>query len=293
MGPRSKKMGYTELIAGIITIVLAVVLTCATMLGLSKCTGQLPPDTTSSIAASTTTLPPAPTLVANPYAPGDFGYADGYLTCLAGECWLGIDVSEHQGVIDWETVATTPVKFAMVRMAFRGWGSEGKIQVDSQGLNNLIGARDAGLQVGVYFFSQAISVEEAIEEAQFLLALLDGRQLDLPVVFDWETVSSADARTANMDKKTLNACAQAFCQEIENAGYEAMVYFNLDMARRMFRLLELQEAGYDFWLALYSDNLKCAYQVRMWQYTDKGTVAGIKGKVDLNLYFPNASQKPS
>lgn len=288
MGPSSKKIGYPELIAGIITIVLAVVLTCTTILCLSKCTGQLPSAAASSTAASTTTLPPDPTLVANPYAPGDFGYADGYLTCFAAETWLGIDVSEHQGVIDWQTVATTPVRFAMVRMAFRGWGSEGKIHADSQGLSNLIGARDAGLQVGVYFFSQAISVEEAIEEAQFLLALLDGRPLDLPVVFDWETVSSDDARTANMDKKTLNACAQAFCREIENAGYEAMVYFNLDMARRMFRLVELQEAGYDFWLAMYSDSLNCAYRVRMWQYTSSGTVAGIKGKVDLNLYFPNA-----
>lgn len=286
MAPKRKKSGFPELMAGLITILLAILLTIGTMLALTRCSGGPTPPPASSPAPSTTTVP-SPTLTANPYSPEDFAFADGYLTCLVDESWLGIDVSEHQGVIDWETVATTPVRFAMVRMAFRGWGSEGKIQADKYGMTNLIGARDAGLQVGVYFFSQAISVEEAIEEAHFLLALLDGRALDLPVVFDWETVSSEDARTAKMDKKTLNACAQAFCKEIEEAGYEAMVYFNLDLARRMFRLTDLQEAGYDFWLAMYRQTLDVPYRVRMWQYSDSGTVAGIKGKVDLNLYFPN------
>ena len=286
MALKRKKSGFPELMAGLITILLAILLTIGTMLALTRCAGGPTPPPASSPAPSTTAAP-SPTLTANPYGPEDFALADGYLTCLADESWLGIDVSEHQGVIDWETVATTPVRFAMVRMAFRGWGSEGKIQADEYGMTNLIGARDAGLQVGVYFFSQAISVEEAIEEAHFLLALLDGRPLDLPVVFDWETVSSEDARTAKMDKTTLNACAQAFCREIEEAGYEAMVYFNLDLARRMLRLIDLQEAGYDFWLALYREDLRSAYRVRMWQYTDSGTVAGIKGKVDLNLYFPN------
>ncbi len=287
MGSRSKKTGRQELITGLITIVLALVLTVATMAALTNCTAQLTRPPTSSTAPGTT-LPPAPTLAANPYGPEDFAFSDdGYLTCLADESWLGIDVSEHQGVIDWETVATTPVRFAMVRMAFRGWGSEGNIHADEYGLANLTGARAAGLQVGVYFFSQAISVEEAIEEAHFLLSLLDGCPLDLPVVFDWETVSSTEARTAKMDKTTLNACAQAFCREIEQAGYEAMVYFNLDLSRRMLRLIDLQQAGYDFWLALYNEDLRYAYRVRMWQYTDSGTVDGIRGKVDLNLYFPN------
>lgn len=286
MGSRSKKTGGKELAAGLITLVLAVVLTVSTMAALTNCTAPFtqPPSVSTPPGA---TLPPAPTLAANPYSPEDFTLVDGYLTCLAAESWLGIDVSEHQGVIDWKTVATTPVEFAMVRLGFRGWGSEGNIHADKYGMANLIGARDAGLQVGVYFFSQAISVEEAIEEAHFLLSLLDGRPLDLPVVFDWETVSSQEARTAKMNKKTLNACAQAFCQEIEKAGYDAMVYFNLDLSRRMLRLIDLQQAGYDFWLALYSQQLRCDYRVRMWQYTDSGTVAGIQGKVDLNLYFPN------
>lgn len=258
------------------------------MVLIRQCTGQLPAATE---IPTMTTMPtaPAPTLVPNPYGPEDFAFIDDYLTCLAGESWLGVDVSEYQGRIDWQAVAATRVKFAMVRMAFRGWGSEGKLHADSMAYDNLNGAREAGLQVGVYIFSQAITVEEAVEEAQFVLRMLDGQALDLPIVFDWETVSSEDARTADMDVETLNACAQAFCREIEAAGYEAMVYFNLDLARRMLELINLQEAGYDFWLAMYTETMGFAYQVRMWQYTSQGTVAGIQGKVDLNLYFPDVS----
>lgn len=285
----SKKGKPFELIAGIITLLLAVTLTFATMLLVSRCTKAVSTAGSISNSPSGPTLPPpAPTLVPNPYLTEDFVYEDGYLTCLAADSWLGVDVSEHQGIIDWETVATTPVQFAMVRLGFRGWGSEGKIHADAQGIQNLTGAQEVGLQVGVYFFSQAISEEEAVEEARFLLQLLDGRELDLPVVFDWETVSSEDARTIHMDAKTLHACTLAFCRTIEEAGYDAMVYFNLDLGRRMFQLLKLQEEGYDFWLAMYSDKLNYAYRVQMWQYTSSGTVAGIQGKVDLNLYFPHA-----
>ena len=284
----SKKDRPLALIAGIITLLLAAALTLATMVLVTRCTNAISAAGSVPSTSSQATKPPAPTLAPNPYRGEDFLYEDGYLTCLAGESWLGVDVSEHQGTIDWETVATTPVRFAMVRLGFRGWGSEGPIHADAQGIQNLNGARDAGLQVGVYFFSQAISEEEAVEEARFLLQLLDGRDLDLPVVFDWETVSSAEARTANMDRKTLNACALAFCRTIEEAGYDTMVYFNLDLGRRMFQLLKLQEEGYDFWLAMYSDQLNYAYRVRMWQYTSSGTVAGIRGNVDLNLYFPDA-----
>jgi GH25 family lysozyme M1 (1,4-beta-N-acetylmuramidase) len=138
----------------------------------------------------------------------------------------------------------------------------------------------------VYFFSQATSAEEAVEEARFLLDMLDGQELDMPIVFDWENVAEEEARTNNVDSKTLNACAQAFCKEIEAAGYDAMVYFYLSLAQWKLDLLALQQAGYDFWLALYSDKLSFRYQVQMWQYSNAGNVPGINTKVDLNLYFP-------
>lgn len=286
MAGKRKSGNKTELVAGVIVILVAVLLMLAVAVAMRQCAASvptLPPATTPAA----TTQPPEPTLAENPYTPDDFAYdANGYLTCLAGESWLGIDVSEHQGSIQWEKVASNDVRFAMVRLAYRGWGNEGTIRADANGLENLQGADAAGLQVGVYFFSQAISVEEAVEEAHFLLAMLDGYDLDLPVVFDWETVSSENARTANVDTDTLNACALAFCREIEAAGYEAMIYFNLDMAKRMFDLPTLQAEGFDFWLAMYADTLTYGNRVQMWQYTDSGSVHGIKGKVDLNLYFP-------
>ena len=287
-----KKLNKADLLAGILVILVSVGLMAAVIFALGSLEDHLPGDPTT-LPPATTTLPdappePPPTLIPNPYEKGDFAYdANGYLSCLAGESWLGVDVSEHQGKIDWTRVAATDVRFAMVRLAYRGWGAEGVIRPDARGLENLDGAATAGLQVGVYFFSQAITVEEAREEARFLLQMLDGRALDLPIVYDWETVSSEDARTRDMDPKTLNACALAFCREVEAAGYEAMVYFNLDLAKRMFDLQAIQGAGYDFWLALYADGLGYAHRGRMWQYTSSGSVAGIKGNVDLNLYFPH------
>lgn len=289
MKTATKHSNGADLAAGLIVLVLAAGLLIAAVLFIKQYmpAGQEPTQqSTSTVPTVPTTVPP-PTLAPNPIGQDAFTYdQNGYLTCLTEESWLGVDVSEHQGQIQWDQVAQAGVQFAMVRLAYRGWGQEGVIRADSRGLENLQGAADAGIKTGVYFFSQAISVEEAVEEAQFLLQLLDGRALDMPIVFDWETVSAEDARTANVKRATLNACALAFCREIEQAGYEAMVYFNLDLARWKLDLLTIQEAGYDFWLAMYSDSLRYAYRVRMWQYTDDGSVPGIKGNVDLDLYFP-------
>lgn len=219
----------------------------------------------------------------NPYDETDFGYENGYLTCLAGESWLGIDVSHHQGVIDWPQVAQSGVKFAMIRLGNRTV-ADGILKEDRYGRENLAGARNAGLKVGVYFYSQAISVEEAKEEAAFLLQLLDGAQLQMPVVFDWE-IYSKEGRTANVDSETLNACAIAFCEIVRAAGYQPMVYFNQDIAKRLLDLEQMQQQGYGFWLAMYSDQMKWPYWTDLWQYTEAGRVPGIETNVDLNLYL--------
>ena len=289
MSRATKYKNGADLAAGLMVLIVAAALLLVAVYFIKQYMPQTQAPAGQSTAGPTTTLPtvPKPTLIPNPLDQNGFAYdQNGYLTCLTAESWLGVDVSEHQGQIQWAPVAEAGIRFAMVRLGYRGWGEEGAIRADVRGLENLQGAADAGLRVGVYFFSQAISVEEAIEEAQFVLQLLDGRQLDLPVVFDWETVSAEDARTANVKRSTLNACALAFCREIENAGYEAMVYFNLELAKWKLDLLAIQEAEFDFWLAMYSDSLRYAYQVRMWQYTDSGSVPGIKGKVDMDLYFP-------
>lgn len=228
-------------------------------------------------AAGGEPIPPA-----NPYGPGDFRFENGYLTCTAGESLLGVDVSEHQGEIDWQQVADAGIEFAIIRVGFRGYGS-GKLVADELAIANIEGARAAGLKVGGYFYSQAISVEEAVAEAEFAMELLEGHSLDMPLVYDWEYVSS-DARTGSMDPDTVTACTAAFCDAVRAGGYTPMYYSNLDLAGSLFQLSQLQD--YPFWLAMYSDQMTYLYKIGMWQYTASGSVPGITGGVDLNLYFP-------
>ena len=127
------------------------------------------------------TLPPPPE---NPYTESDFYVQDGFVYCSAVDAKTGIDVSSHQEVIDWATVAQSGVDYAMIRVGYRGY-DQGGVHIDSYAEANLQGALDAGLPVGVYFYSQAISVEEAREEAEVVLEFLDGWEITYPVVFDW------------------------------------------------------------------------------------------------------------
>jgi GH25 family lysozyme M1 (1,4-beta-N-acetylmuramidase) len=123
---------------------------------------------------------------------------------------------------------------------------------------------------------------EALEEANFALSVMEGWELDLPLVYDWEYVSDT-ARTANVDRRTLTDCTKAFCRQVEYGGFEPMVYFNVSQARHLLYLEELTE--FRFWLAQYLPGLDFAYRVDFWQYTGQGTVPGIEVPVDLNLWF--------
>lgn len=223
-----------------------------------------------------------PTLEANPYGPEDFVYDGSYLTCTVSGSRLGVDVSEHQEGIDWQQVSQAGMEFAMIRLGYRGY-SEGGLYRDAHALDNLRQARAEGLSVGAYFYSQAVTVEEAREEAELAVSMLEGMDLDMPLVYDWEYVSE-EARTAGLDARTLTDCALAFCRRVEQAGYRPMVYFNLDLGGRLFLLEELSD--YDFWLAMYQDRMDYPYRVQMWQYTAQGTVPGIPGEVDLDIYLP-------
>ncbi len=231
------------------------------------------------------TLPKLPdeNLTANPYSAEDFAFSGDYLTCLAGKSVLGIDVSHHQQEIRWQEVAASPVEFAMIRVGYRGlW--DGLLYEDRQVDENLSGARQAGLPIGVYFYSQAISVAEAEAEADFLLQKLDGTALEYPVVFDWE-IHSAQGRNIHVDAQSLHAIITAFCERVKQAGYQPMVYFNQDIANRLLDLHALEQQGYDLWLAMYSTEMTWQYQLDMWQYSCTGTVPGIDTEVDINLYF--------
>lgn len=221
-------------------------------------------------------LSPEPAIPQSQYAPEDFVLEEDVLTCLSGETVVGIDVSHHQQKIDWQKVADSGVQFVMVRLGYRGW-SEGRLSVDDYALENLRGAQAAGLQVGAYFYSQALSVEEAEEEARFALEILDGFPLDMPLAFDWEQ----EERNAGVDAQTVTDCALAFCAAVEEAGYEAMIYFNGYHARQLMQLQRLKD--YPWWLAKYDLTTPFPCRFDIWQYTSTGSVPGIYGDVDVNV----------
>ena len=227
------------------------------------------------------TIPPEP----NPYGRLDFQYnRNNYLLNLRQNSYPGVDVSAFQGTIDWEKVASSGIKFAIVRLGYRGYGKAGRLVEDEYAKINLKGAKDAGLAVGAYFFSQALSIEEVDQEIEFFMNILGDTQLDMPLILDWEQVGVEDARTNKMDARTLTDMQLHFCRTMSERGYQPMIYFNWYQSTRLMYLHELEE--YPFWLALYQDRMTYPYKVEMWQYTDKGRVPGINGNVDINVYMP-------
>lgn len=194
----------------------------------------------------------------------------------------GIDISKHQGKIDWKKVAADGVEFAFIRVGLRGYGT-GEIVADAQFETNIKGAMENGIKVGVYFFSQAINEEEAIEEATFVLEQIASYDIDLPVVIDVEKVSDSSARMnqISVQQRTLNTIA--FCDTVAEKGYEPMIYHNLEMAALMLDMEALEDYGK--WFAYYNGDMYYPYDYKVWQYSESGYVNGISGKVDLNLWL--------
>ena len=199
----------------------------------------------------------------------------------------GIDVSRWQGTIDWEKVKADGVEFAMVRIGLRGYGS-GSIMEDAFYAQNIDGAMAAGIETGVYFFAQAITVEEAIEEADFVIELLKDHEIDGPVAYDWEMHDSS-YRVYGTTPEMATACAIAFCQRIEEAGYDAMVY-----AGQYVSYIKYDQGALEPYLSWYPEYKSASsellyptlyYHRDYWQYSSSGTVDGIGGNVDLNLQF--------
>ncbi len=195
----------------------------------------------------------------------------------------GIDVSEHQKYIDWNTVARSGIDYAYIRIGWRGY-TEGGLYQDEYFESNIKGALNAGMQVGVYMFSQAINVQEAIEEANYVLERIAGYNVTMPVVFDWEKVEDPSARTADLSVATRTDCAVAFCETVKNAGYTPAVYFNRNIGYYGFDLARLTD--YDFWFSLPEQGFpNFYYACDMWQYSFTETVPGIDGPTDMNLRF--------
>lgn len=245
------------------------------------------PPTQAPTAPPTEPEPTLPPPEANPFGHLDFQYEGRYLKLRHGESITGIDVSSWQKKIDWEQVKASGVEFAMIRLGYRGY-EKGTLSMDRYAIANLDGAIAAGLDVGVYFFSQALTPEEAEEEAYYVVENLKPYEefITMPVVYDWEHVSDEDARSADMrDPDILTDCTLAFLQTVEAAGYRPMVYFNRTQSWKYLNLEELKD--YEFWLAAYTQRMDFPYKIKMWQYTNTGEVPGIEGNCDINIYFPN------
>ena len=196
---------------------------------------------------------------------------------------VGIDVSKYQGKIDWQTVKDSGVEYAILRIGIRGYQS-GKLVVDERFQENAAEAEKAGMPIGVYIFSAAITPQEAIEEAEFVLELIKPyTNISYPIVFDTEPIYSDDSRIKDLTPNQLTQITKAFCDTIIAAGKKPMIYAN---AKRLTTVLRLDElTGYELWYADYQEKPIFPYQYRMWQYTEKGFVPGIEGAVDINLFF--------
>lgn len=219
----------------------------------------------------------------NDYDNAAFVSSDGMMTYTKENGSLaGIDVSSHQGTIDWAKVAEDGIDFAIIRCGGRYYQS-GTVFEDKQFRANIQGALDAGIQVGIYFFSQATSAQEAREEAQFVLDTIQGYDVTGPVVFDWENIGNDSARTDGMTSAQVTAAANAFCQTVEQAGYRPMIYFNQYIGYLLYDLDQVVQ--YPFWLAEYNAVPSFYYDFEMWQYTSSGSVSGISGKVDRNVWM--------
>lgn len=206
-----------------------------------------------------------------------------YMEGTEKEAKKGIDVSTFQGDIDWEKVKMSGMEFAIIRLGFRGYET-GKIVLDSKFENNIEGSLKAGIDTGVYFFTEALDEKEAIEEADFVIENLRGYKINMPVVIDVEESANTEktrTRELTADQRTKNVIA--FCNRIKEAGYDVMIYGNLKSFMIMMNIEELE--AYDKWFAYYRYPFHFPYKIKMWQYTAYEKVDGIKGKADVNLMF--------
>jgi GH25 family lysozyme M1 (1,4-beta-N-acetylmuramidase) len=194
---------------------------------------------------------------------------------------MGIDISRHQGDIDWDKVKEYGVEFAFIRVGYRGYGKAGSIHLDERFHKNISEAQKAGIDVGVYFFSQAISDDEAREEAEFVLDAIGDYDIQLTVVYDPESILDAVARTDNVTGEQFTRNTEIFCEMIRQAGYRPMIYSN--MLWEAYELDLEQLSDYPIWYADYENYPQTPYAFEFWQYTNEGVIPGISGTADLDI----------
>ncbi len=202
--------------------------------------------------------------------------------------WRGIDVSKYQADIDWKKVADAGVEFAIVRLGFRGM-NEGTLELDAFFEKNMKGAAQNGIKLGVYFFSQAVNDEEAVEEANYVLEALKPYSVEYPVIIDTERVPNYNARANVLSMGQRTDICRIFCDMMAENGYKPMIYAN---TKYMLMGIDQEKLNdYDKWFAVYSDKITYPYDFEILQYTDKGSIPGIVGNVDLDISFVDYSKK--
>ena len=210
----------------------------------------------------------------------------------------GIDVSVYQGNINWTKAKAAGVDYAIIRVAYRGYGSAGNLVPDKNYKANIEGALAAGVDVGIYIFSQATTVAEAKEEASYAISLAKGYDISLPVVMDFEYYKTGEGRLYNAHLSAAQATkiCNAFCQQAEAEGYTGMVYANRNMLQKQMNAADIA-AQYPIWLACYPSNASSGSgysgTYSYWQYTSTGSVDGISGNVDCNFRYIKKPTKPA
>ena len=202
---------------------------------------------------------------------------------------FGADFSKHQGTIDWASVKQSGVEFVILRAAVRGYGSSGNLMTDSQIAANIEGALSQNIDVGIYVFSQAVTTEEAVEEAERALDIIKGYDIKLPIYFDSE-YSGAPNRTGRADgltKAERTSMAIAFCETVRNAGYKPGVYASKSFFYNNLGYAAFQSRGYGIWLAHYISSVTdFKYPYNIWQYTSKGSIGGVQSEyADLDIAY--------
>ena len=195
---------------------------------------------------------------------------------------FGVDVSDNMGVVDWDAAKADGVQFAFLRAGYRGTG-QGELNADDLFQRNVSNATAAGIPCGAYFYSQARTEDEAREEAEFMLQQIDGKQFDLPIVYDLEVSDSqAGSRVSDLSSDQVSANARAFCQVISDAGYQPMIYGNIEDLSH----IDMVAAGQPpIWFADYNGTPSTNQQLAVWQYSSKAKVDGFDHAVDANLLF--------
>ncbi|NCC87289.1 MAG: hypothetical protein EOM05_05410 [Clostridia bacterium] len=197
---------------------------------------------------------------------------------------LGIDVSKYQYNIDWNAVKASGVQFAIIRAGYRGWGSTGSLNKDPYFDKNIKGASAAGIDIGIYYFSQAINEVEAVEEASQCIDLVKGYKIKYPIFIDTETSGgNGSGRADGLSKAQRTIVCKTFCETIQNSGYMAGIYTSKSWFETKLNTSQLEQ--YVIWLAQWTDKPTYTGKYDVWQYSSKGQVAGISGNVDMNLSY--------